>query len=438
MENNQRNSRKRLNSLILLVAFTAVMLIVSTYAWFSTQKNVQINGLTGDVKVAEGMQISLDAKSWASTIDLSKMDIVTNAYNNVTGTDNSTYTNTNLKVSELQPVSTVGLDRDVTDLVMYRGTNTEGIILKDIAAVKSSVDVDNGGQNDTSKPDYPGYFAFDVFIQNSGLTSNDTQGTTVESLQLGGNSSVTVKASGGNASTGLQNTPRVAFAKFSGTAPITGSDATIDDDKRILPLTNATTSKITDVAIWEPNADKHVSNIVGANNLLKLNDTDLAKWPLADEKDATTGIIEFADGEKVPTYGLTSTSTSASSGIANIYDWTGAEDTAVADGYLALQNVVQTASGNTKVHYLKSTKLINNDGGAAADDIVDFEILKNTVSKIRVYIWLEGQDVDTTNYASHGGGITVNIELLKGTTDDSLLGNASAPTANNSAYVAGS
>ena len=30
-----------------------------------------------------------------------------------------------------------------------------------------------------------------------------------------------------------------------------------------------------------------------------------------------------------------------------------------------------------------------------------------------MYIWLEGQDVDCINYASHGGGITVNVGLLK-------------------------
>ena len=69
MENNQRNSRKRLNSLILLVAFTAVMLIVSTYAWFSTQRNVTLTGLKGKVNVAEGLQISLDAKHWVNTIN---------------------------------------------------------------------------------------------------------------------------------------------------------------------------------------------------------------------------------------------------------------------------------------------------------------------------------------------------------------------------------
>ena len=30
-----------------------------------------------------------------------------------------------------------------------------------------------------------------------------------------------------------------------------------------------------------------------------------------------------------------------------------------------------------------------------------------------MYIWLEGQDVDCINYASHGGGIEVDVGLIK-------------------------
>ena len=66
-----QEAKKRLNALILLVAFTAILLIVSTYAWFSTQKNVTLSGLHGKVNVAEGLQISLDALNWANEIDLS-------------------------------------------------------------------------------------------------------------------------------------------------------------------------------------------------------------------------------------------------------------------------------------------------------------------------------------------------------------------------------
>ena len=414
-ENKQKNSRRRLNSLILLVAFTAIMLIVSTYAWFSTQRNVLIKGLTGEVKVAEGMQISLDAEHWTSTIDLSSVDIVTGAYKDVTGTDKNSYTNSNLKVSELQPVSTVGTDRDVTDIAMYRGTNTEAVVLDSIAAVKSSLDPTTG-QNDPSKPDYPGYFAFDLFIQNSGIKEGDTQGTTVESLQLNSTSSVTVKESGGNSTTGLQNTPRVAFAKFSGTA-----DVNADTAAKVLPATNSTTSKITDIAIWEPNSDKHVTNIVNSNNYIIWNNEDKTSYKITTEANATTGITAFADGQTLPTYGLTSAAVGKK--ITNIYDWSKGTGTPAGtdQAYLAKQKVVATPSGNDKVMYLKST----------ADGTTDFEIVKNAITKLRVYVWLEGQDVDTTNYASHGGGITVNIGLVKSFTDTSLLGNTSSGSANN-------
>lgn len=34
--------------------------------------------------------------------------------------------------------------------------------------------------------------------------------------------------------------------------------------------------------------------------------------------------------------------------------------------------------------------------------------------KIRMYVWLEGQDPDCVNFASHGGGIKVNLGLCKG------------------------
>ena len=38
---------------------------------------------------------------------------------------------------------------------------------------------------------------------------------------------------------------------------------------------------------------------------------------------------------------------------------------------------------------------------------------------MRIYVWLEGQDVDCINYASHGGGITLNLGLVKGSDVDS-------------------
>ena len=209
-ENNQRNSRKKLNALILLVAFTAILLIVSTYAWFSTQKNVTLSGLEGKVNVAEGLQISLDALNWANSIDLSKTEdyfAQTNKDLQLDGTEGKEkmtlehpYANrTNIIPGELLPASTTAQDEEgigLADFNFYRGENTEGIKL----AV---------GNTALANDKTSGFYAIDFFLQNSSAataTKNDI-------LQLTGNSVVSLKTTS-KATTGLQNTLRVAFAIF--------------------------------------------------------------------------------------------------------------------------------------------------------------------------------------------------------------------------------
>ena len=54
----------------------------------------------------------------------------------------------------------------------------------------------------------------------------------------------------------------------------------------------------------------------------------------------------------------------------------------------------------------------------------DFIITSNTVSRMRVYVWLEGQDVDCINLASQGGG----IELELGLTKDNEIGDGAGNT----------
>ena len=43
-----------------------------------------------------------------------------------------------------------------------------------------------------------------------------------------------------------------------------------------------------------------------------------------------------------------------------------------------------------------------------------FQMLKNTVVKCRLYVWLEGQDPDCINFASHGSGVHLDLGLVKG------------------------
>ncbi len=408
-QNKQKNSKRRLNSLILLVAFTAIMLIVSTYAWFSTQRNVSISNLEGTVKVAEGLEISLDADSWSQEIDFSQYTM--SNLKHVYGDDESV--EHNVIPTELIPASTTGTDGiGKTEMPLYRGRATQvnkqwqlsGDITDKEAGTNSGI-MQAGGVGSTktaSDLDYNGYYAIDLFLRNSGITSDDTQGTTKETLQLTQGSKVTVLEDG-NADTGLQNTPRVAFALYAGSADVTAKQSDV-----LAALTGAD-KNIEDVAIWEPNADDHKDTIVTNYNDIIWKTGDPAAYIAAT---AVEGKAKYTKTEIIPTYALTSTSVGKT--YANLYNWDGTTNAGLTK-QIALQTKAATA-GTSKVNNLISVSTPESaiQVKNASGDVTQFQMLKNTTLRLRMYVWLEGQDPDCVNYASHGGGIEVNMGLCKG------------------------
>ena len=100
---NKRKTELRIIFFIILVA--AAMFIISTYAWFSTQRNVSITNLSGTVEVAEGLEISLNAKEWFNEIVLNdEVTIIKSAYEG----------HRNISPVEMLPVSTLGLVKTTT------------------------------------------------------------------------------------------------------------------------------------------------------------------------------------------------------------------------------------------------------------------------------------------------------------------------------------
>ena len=417
-ENKQKNSRRRLNSLILLVAFTAIMLIVSTYAWFSTQKNVSLSGLEGTVKVAEGLQISLDAKTWKNGIDFKDFTEQTFIDTYVPGatlehpyqypdpakSDGTKIAATNVLPDELLPVSTTGAGEDITGansktMAMYNGENINGnqlVSITKMAEEKAS-----------------GYYAIDLFLQNSSKST-----VTVDPLQLQAGSVLTVKSTT-KQTTGLQNTARVALVQY----------ANSNDEKVKVDLTpsteniiaGTTNTDIESVAIWEPNANAHVQYIVDSNNNVTWKKADVTgdSNPLKDDElfkavswqgSDTEKKIKFGLTSQVPTYALTAACLTnkeltgadidASKGsIQDIYNWGTSASTSLAKQY-----TLQTTTAG-----------IDADKAfvSAADGSSPFQIPGGQYVRMRMYIWLEGQDVDCTNYASLGGGIKIDFGFSK-------------------------
>ena len=385
---SQKNKRKsEMNAMFFIILLAAVMFIISTYAWFSTQKNVSITNLQGTVEVAEGLEISLDAENWSNGIVLGteegQLSIIDNAY---TG-------HHNLSPSEMLPVSTLGLvSGSMTDLKMLRGKITNSKELSEIIAM-------NEGQTDATKTDYPGYFAFDVFLKNS---SKDESKDDV--LQLNYDSSVEVLEADKSV-TGLQNTVRVAFVKYAGTSDVMADQATILKETAGIGV-GATTAYVSDVAIWEPNSNAHADYIVKNNNKITWSASDATAYATKTLDDGRKG---FDTNTQMPTYALKESSIGAT--IADIYKWDGSEAT------IQKQNVLQTkvtAKASTDVDYALEDGVQNLV--STSDGTTTFGIAPSKICRVRIYVWLEGQDVDCINYASHGGGVKVNIGLVKGST----------------------
>ncbi len=374
MGKSKKNKKKsEMNAMFFIILLALVIFIISTYAWFSTQRNVSITNLNGIVEVAEGLEISLDAQNWSNGIVLGteegQLSIIDDAYPG----------NSNISPSEMLPVSTLGLvSGQPKDLQMLRGTISNSIQLNNIAPT----------DEEETNPDattYPGYFAFDVFLKNSSRQEIDT-----DDLQLNYDSSLEI-TDPENSQTGLQNTARVAFAKYNGTADVMADQTTILSQTAGIGV-SAPQSYITDVAIWEPNANDHVDYIVQNNNKIT--------WSSPDQ--GTYG-SSFTTTTKMPTYALTASSIGQS--IANIYLWDGSER------LLQKQNTLQTTKTSTEDYSISEgvQNLVSTSDGTT-----NFNIAANAICRIRIYVWLEGQDVDCINYASYGGGITVNIGLVKG------------------------
>ena len=421
-ENIQRNSRKRLNALILLVAFTAILLIVATYAWFSTQKNVTLGGLAGKVNVAEGLQISLDALNWANEIDLTND---AEAYFKQTNTDlgldgtagkeklslknpwkaaaDSSYAaRNNLVPSELLPVSTTAQTNEgigLNDFNMYRGENESGIKLTGVEKVAAE--------------NASGYYAIDFFLQNS--SSEEAMEGDGDLLRIEPGSEIILDTTS-KESTGLQNTFRVAFAIFDddGVEANTLVNNT-PTQAQILASTTGDDREITDVAIWEPNASgaqvgdspaietyaAHVNYILQNNNKVTFSAADKSEFSIDSSN-------KFTADKAIPTYALTTASVTKAN-IDNIYNW----DSEATTNGLVRQYTLQTPNtGVGSVNTNNPVQLVS-----AKDGTTQIEIAPGRYVHMRMYVWLEGQDVDCINYASLGGDLELDIGLSKPATE---------------------
>ena len=147
--------------ILFLILITGVILIYSTYAWFSSSLNVQIYGFNVHVDHDSDLAISLDGTNWKQSVNISKDSLVKDLLN--------IYPNhTNRWSDYMSTVSTIGLLDNGYKFSVFsndapfsnNGYTTDYIYPRRI---------------DESKPTLKSnYFAFDIFIKNNtGSPYND-------------------------------------------------------------------------------------------------------------------------------------------------------------------------------------------------------------------------------------------------------------------------
>lgn len=360
----QKKNKKKMLLLLLLLILTAIMLSASTYAWFTSNRTVTIEDINVNVAASGGIQISVDGSNWKSI--LTNTDLL-NAHTTYSAA-------TNQIPGTLKPVSTTAEefvldsnDASTGYLKMFLGTvSTSDTTTNRGEYILSAEDVSTVGDNSVSpavenQGSAGNFVMFDVFLRL------DSSASTAQPIYLTNGSNVVVQ---NNASDlGTQNSARIAFIKESQIA--TGSS--------IAQIQALKTSNINDIIIWEPNYDTHTSTGL-ANALSYYNDSNSGnQYTVANRTPK----------EQVPYFGVEST-------IAVSDDIT-----------LKKANATDNSSKFSAVSPSIATPA-NWSSGNTYEQL--FSLTPNTITKVRIYFWIEGQDMDCENNAS-GGQLTLKLQF---------------------------
>ena len=146
---NQKKSNVKSSILVLLLI--AILLIASTYAWFTANTKVTISTLDVNVKAQNGLQISADGADWKTILQNTDID-PTNVSKTYSG-------NTNQIPSIMEPVSSVGKIATDGTMEMFYGTVTQSDA--GTSQLTASKTTDTKGAGDQAGQ----YIVFDTFLR---------------------------------------------------------------------------------------------------------------------------------------------------------------------------------------------------------------------------------------------------------------------------------
>ncbi len=406
--NRNKKREQRIRKMIIACALAAVVLTASTFAWFIGMQTVNVASFDVNIAAIDGLSLSLNGATWSDTVYIDSDTYSTNSY---TGNTNS------WGGSGLVPVSSVGdIDSNVSRLILFEKgslTTTPGGYRIMASRVNNYREVSGALEAEAN-----GYVVFDLFIKNlSGAEYYPALNKlNEEAIFLTTDSAVTSATNGGVAGTGIENSVRVAFAQIGRVKATTTTVGTItgisctdttDGGKDAEGVTGICSRT---AQIWEPNDVKHVANAVNwyKTSCKKRTGADLT---LATSYNGSCGLVK--DGTANKTYAV--------SGVIDYTNQVDVYDGTEYNGYTESINTVTTAADGSiaatnseagkLVAYPYFTDTMKNLEGTARPTFIT--LAPNSITKVRIYIYIEGQDIDNYDFASLGRKITVGFGFTK-------------------------
>ena len=357
----KQKERRLLLSLLLLIA-SGIFLGTATYAWFTANEKVTISPIDVTVSTSSGIQISTDAKNWKSVISNTDITGASTNYSNAV----------NQLPSQLEPVSSAGVVDSTGKMEMYLGkieTNAGGDFI--LTATKST-ETNTSGDDTNAK-----FVAFDVFLKNE---QNET-------LYLTPLSTVAYVT----ADSGIKNATRVAFVTL-------GHSSVMDNDSNRTTIQGLNGGASSDVKFWEPNYDVHtqsgLNNAANPYGITSINSTTLTvggnnPWiPYSGVKAAVPASANIKREQ-------------ATEALNSTYFTSLAYDSA----HTPEQTIAYDSTGSNSINYIATP-----EGYTTSQTLTETAGLLAGITKIRIYMWIEGQDVDCENMAS-GGEVIFNLQF---------------------------
>lgn len=343
MKKKTKVNKKRLDSLLLILLLTAVLMIMSTYAWFTANRTVEIGTINVQVETSSGLLISANGKHWSTKLEV---DEIRQASSSDSEYGNYRTARNQLPV-ELSPVSTV-LERNGNSIRMFLGTVNQ----------ETDRSSDYRGQyfltttEETESDGATGRFiAFDIFLKSGNPEPNLYMSGNVIEVDKDYNEITNIANE-----KGIANAARVALIRG-------GTTEDVDTQSSVTGLNTDG-----EIMMWEPNYDYHTSegvdnaeNVYGITTLHENGGNSYVKYDGVATAIPNTNRVLLSD----------------------------AKDDGTGSKFKEVQ--YQWASKKKEAVNLELPKITVGDE--------QYGILKGA-TKYRVYMWIEGQDVDCENNAS--------------------------------------